>query len=72
MQILVYMKEKGYWLCEDIVKVFVTSHPTLFDFLELLRLGESARGDRVDRGGEGDGGTMEDWAAVNFSIRILV
>ena len=32
------MKENGHCACEDVVKVFVTSQPTSFDFLELPKL----------------------------------
>jgi len=66
------LKEKGYRSCEDIIKVFVTSHPTSFDFLELPRLGEPARACETDRTGHGKSDVSEDWMAVRFPIRTFV
>jgi hypothetical protein len=62
------MKEQGHRLCEDILKVLITSRPTSFDVLELPRLGGPARKSKPHRTGEvGEG--PERWAAMNFSIR---
>ena len=61
----------GYGSCEDIIKVFVTSHPTSFDLLELPKLdelGKTSVGDRI--GYTGNNG-LEDWVALNFPIRTL-
>ncbi len=66
------LKEKGYRSCEGIIKVFVTSHPTSFDFLELPRLGEPARASKTDRTKHEISGVLEDWTAVRFSIRTVV
>ena len=57
--------------CSDIVKVFVTSRPTSFDFLELPRLGEPARMDNTDRT-DGNNYPEGDWAGLSFHIRTVV
>ena len=64
------MRER-YGSCSDIVKVFVTSRPTSFDFLELPRLGEPARMDKIDRT-DGNNCPEGDWAGLSFHIRTVV
>lgn len=64
------MRER-YGSCSDIVKVFVTSRPTSFDFLELPRLGEPARMDNADRT-DGKDYPEGDWAGLSFHIRTVV
>lgn len=56
--------------CSDIVKVFITSHPTSFDFLELPRLGEPTPTNKTTRGSH-DGGNSPDgeWLGLSFQIR---
>ena len=64
------MRER-YGSCSDIVKVFVTSRPTSFDFLELSKLGEPAR---VDKTARTDGNIYPegDWVGLSFHIRTVV
>jgi hypothetical protein len=62
------MREKGYCLCKDILKVFATTQPTSFDSLELPRLGERAKTPAGDRTGQERGNGLENWAALNFPI----
>ena len=57
--------------CSDIVKVFVTSRSTSFDFLELPRLGEPARMDKTDRT-DGNDYSEGDWAELSFYIRTVI
>lgn len=59
-------------LCEDIIKVFITSQPTLFDFLELPKLHELAKTNAGDRAGYSNNPVLEDWAAFNFPIRTIL
>jgi hypothetical protein len=63
-------REKGYRSCKDILKVFVTSQPTSFDLLELPSLGGRAETPKTDRTGREGGDGLENWAAVNFFLRI--
>jgi len=62
------MKENGYSLCEDIIKIFVTSQPTSFDLLELPRLCEATKARKVDRTSQEGGSASENWATLNFPI----
>ncbi|KAJ3577746.1 hypothetical protein NPX13_g2820 [Xylaria arbuscula] len=73
MQIPVSMKEEGHHSCQDILKVFVTSHPTSFDSLELPKLGKPARDSVVQRASQDSvDENLEHWAALNFLISITV
>jgi hypothetical protein len=57
-----------YCSSEDIIKVFVTSQPTSFDSLELPNLdelGKTNAGDWIYPSSH----VLEDWVALNFSIR---
>ncbi len=61
---------KGDCHFEDIIKVFVISQSTSFDFLELSKLGgplEKNATSRTSR--EVDNHSSEDWAALNFRVR---
>ncbi len=48
------IKKSGRYQCEDIIRVFVTSHPTSFDMLALPKLGESIKKSAGSRTGRGD------------------
>jgi len=63
------MREKGHRECEDVVKVFVTSQPTSFDFLELPKLGDPIKRNSKSRTSREDSNASEEWAALNFPIR---
>jgi hypothetical protein len=69
------MKERGLRQCKDIIKVFVTSQPTSFDFLKLpelyeSRIDKSVRSDTADRTGQENGShSSENWAALKFLIQ---
>lgn len=63
------MRENGHRVCEDVVKVFITSQPTSFDFLELPKLGDHINRNAKSRISRGDNNTSEEWAALNFFIR---
>ena len=55
---------------EDIIKVFVTSTPTLFDSLELPKLGDPVKKNTTSRTNRGsDNNSPEDWAALSFRVR---
>jgi hypothetical protein len=62
----------GYGSCEDIIKVFITSQPTLFDLLELLNLNELGKIKIEDRISRPSNHGLEDWVALNFPICILL
>jgi len=65
--------KKGHRQCEDIVKVFVTSQPTSFDLLELPKLGDPVKRDRISRASRDSGSpSSEDWAALNFPVRTYI
>ncbi|KAI0887516.1 putative caspase [Annulohypoxylon maeteangense] len=55
--------------CEDTIKIFVTSQPTSFDWLELPKLGEPGRGDVEDVISHRNN-LPDDWMVLNFPIRI--
>ena len=57
--------------CSDLVKVFVTSRSTSFDFPEVPRLGEPARIDKTDRT-DGNDYSEGDWAGLSFYIRTVI
>lgn len=68
------MKERGVRQCKDIIKIFVTSRPTSFDFLELPKLGEPRldkpiKSSAADRTDQKDGHSSENWVALNFLIQ---
>jgi hypothetical protein len=63
------IKARGLLQCEDTLKIFVTSHPTSFDLLELPRIGDSPKKQATksrDRSGKE---CAEQWVALNFSLR---
>ncbi|KAH8589514.1 hypothetical protein B0O99DRAFT_655393 [Bisporella sp. PMI_857] len=66
------IRKKGYRQCEDIIKVFITSQPTLFDSLELPKLGVSVKRNATNRAIRKEGDSSEEWAALNFPIRAFV
>lgn len=71
------MRRNKIFQCKDIIKVFVTSHPTSFDFLELPKLGEPKINgldkDRISRACQGkEPNSSESWTALNFQIRTTV
>ncbi|KAI1460608.1 putative caspase [Annulohypoxylon moriforme] len=57
--------------CEDIIKIFVTSQPTSFNWLELPEIGELAKKSAEDVIGYRSEDVPDDWMALNFPIRIL-
>ena len=61
MVVSTQMGEKGYSPCEDIVKIFVTSHPTFFDLSELRKWREPIKTRNVDRTSRKSGGALEIW-----------
>jgi hypothetical protein len=65
----VEMREKGHRVCEDVVKVFITSQPTSFDFLELPKLGDQIKRNTKSRVSRGGSNASEEWAALDFPIR---
>lgn len=65
------IREKHHF-CDDIVKVFLTSHPTSFDFLELPKLGELAKTEKIDRTDNRDNCLEGDWVGLSFHIRTSV
>ncbi|KAM0235001.1 hypothetical protein ACHAP5_009863 [Fusarium lateritium] len=63
------MEANGLLQCEDTLKIFVTSHPTSFDLLELPKIGHSPKKQATksrDRSGKE---CAEEWVALNFSLR---
>ncbi|KAL2812792.1 hypothetical protein BDW59DRAFT_155115 [Aspergillus cavernicola] len=62
------MEESGYRLCDDTIKVIVTSQPTSFDLLELPNLGGRSKTKTGRISWEGDG--LENWAVMDFFIHI--
>ncbi|ETS81127.1 hypothetical protein PFICI_06129 [Pestalotiopsis fici W106-1] len=66
------MKEVGHRSCEDIVKVFVSSHPTSFDFLELPKLGERTTSEQSRTSNRACISATERWTAINFPICIVL
>ncbi|KIL88012.1 hypothetical protein FAVG1_08894 [Fusarium avenaceum] len=63
------MKARGLLQCDDTLKIFVTSHPTSFDLLELPKIGSSPKKQATrsrDRSGKE---CAENWVALNFSLR---
>jgi hypothetical protein len=63
------MKARGLFQCDDTLKIFVTSHPTSFDLLELPKIGSSPKKQATisrDRSGKE---CAEEWVALNFSLR---
>jgi len=68
------MKEKRLQLCEDIIKVFVTPQLSLFDLLELPKVGEAMEKISPSRADEQQVRFVpeqpEDWASPNFHIRV--
>ena len=65
------IREK-YHLCDDVLKVFLTSHPTSFDFLELPKLGELAKMEKINRTDNGEYSLEGDWVGLSFPIRTSV
>ncbi|KAJ8058425.1 hypothetical protein OCU04_012614 [Sclerotinia nivalis] len=65
------IKQRGQNQHEEVIKVFLTTRLTSFASLELPELGKSLKGVRpnTNRAIGGDG-PPEDWAAVNFRIRV--
>ena len=60
---------KRYRSCTDIVKVFVTSRPTSFDFLELPRLSEpSGTMGETNRTPHGHNYPEDEWVGLSFHI----
>ncbi|KAI1370097.1 putative caspase [Hypoxylon crocopeplum] len=68
MTIPLMMQEHGS--CEDIIKVFVTTHPTSFELLELPNLNEQAKQEKrtQNRGTPPNNPIPKDWTAFNFYI----
>jgi hypothetical protein len=67
------MLEKGYQECDDFIKIFVMSRPTLFEVLEMPTLGqvlENKRASQVD--GHRGGSILEDWDTLTFHIHVLL
>ena len=65
------MKEKGLQKCDDIIKVLVTTQPTLFDLLELPKLGEAMEKKPPSRTDEQQSSfVLEDWASLDFHISV--
>lgn len=63
------LRDQGQRQCEDIIKVFVTSQPTSFDFFELPKLSQPVEKDIfIDTTRRGSY-LSEDWVALNFPIR---
>ncbi|CAJ0545239.1 Ff.00g087120.m01.CDS01 [Fusarium sp. VM40] len=63
------MKARGLLQCDDTLKIFVTSHPSSFDLLELPKIGASPKKQATksrDRSGKE---CAEEWVALNFSLR---
>ncbi|KAL2824347.1 hypothetical protein BDW59DRAFT_162450 [Aspergillus cavernicola] len=74
MEIPNQMIGEGHSLCMDVIKVFVTTEPTSFDLLELPALDaqvEVPKAVAVDRANR-DHDESEDWAALNFPIRVFL
>ncbi|PQE18221.1 caspase domain-containing protein [Rutstroemia sp. NJR-2017a WRK4] len=66
------MKRQTQYHYEEIIKVFLASQLTSFTLLELPELGKSMKKGRpyTTRATRGDSTLPEDWAAVNFRIRV--
>jgi hypothetical protein len=66
------MKRQTQYHYEEIIKVFLAGQPTSFTLLELPELGKSMKKGRpyTTRATRGDSTLPEDWAAVNFRIRV--
>ena len=62
----------GYGSCEDIIKVFVTSRPSSFDWLELPNLDELGKTNVGDRTNRPNYHESDDWVALNFPIRTSI
>jgi hypothetical protein len=64
------LRAEGQHKCEDLIKVFITSQPTVFDLLELPKLGKPVQiriNGRTDQ--EEITCSSENWAVLNFPIR---
>jgi hypothetical protein len=67
-----HLRER-YGCCDDVIKVFVTSHPTCFDSFELPKLGQPAQSIEVGAPDQGEGRDREEnWAAANFFVHTQV
>lgn len=73
------MLQRGQTKCEDVVKVFLTTQPGNFAFLERARIGSSARTGQGEVGAgvlvEGGGRSMnsilgENWVAYNLATLV--
>jgi hypothetical protein len=67
-----WMTEKGLRACTDFIKVFVTPELSLFDLLELPRLGEGMKSASMSRVDRQQIGVLpeEDWDSFTFEIRV--
>lgn len=73
MTIPTLMKESGHRTCDDILEVFVTSHPTSFESLELPKLNEIATSrNEAIQWRHHDDYIKESWTMRNFPIRIML
>jgi Caspase domain len=64
------LKGQGQQYSEDIFKIFITSHPTSFEFLELPPLnGESEEEAKESPSRVGGEQVREDWIALDFYVR---
>lgn len=62
------LRDQGQRQCEDIIKVFVTSQPTSFKFLELPKLSQPVK-KNIPIGARRGSYLSEDWVALDFPIR---
>jgi len=63
---------RGYSLCENIIKIFVTSQSTSFDSLELSNLDKIDSVNVEDRISRPSNYRSKDWVALNFPICTLL
>ncbi|KAF2823977.1 hypothetical protein CC86DRAFT_237332, partial [Ophiobolus disseminans] len=74
MEVPEWVIEKGLQACDDFIKVFVTPESTLFDSLELPKLGEAKKKTSPNRNHDKQyhltSLEQEDWAALTFHIHV--
>ncbi|KAH6892191.1 putative caspase [Thelonectria olida] len=64
------MRDRGFYHCDDIIKVFVTTQPTSFSLLGLPEIGGTFEQKKsTSRVGQEHHPAPEEWAAFNFPIR---
>ncbi|KAH8689814.1 caspase domain-containing protein [Talaromyces proteolyticus] len=65
------LKKLGLQECEDVVKVFITRHPTSFSSLELPKIPIPTKIASNRYRGAPEDNVLEDWAVYNFRVRTV-